>query len=88
MQTDKLSKKIGVILYGREYWDQVLNVKPMAEWGAIADKDIELLHYADTPADAFDQLRRHLEDAPHRAGQAGQGAGPGDHARLSQCRRT
>src|SRR4249919_2240414 len=61
VQTDKLSKKIGVILYGREYWDQVLNVKPFAEWGAIADKDIELLHYADTPADAFDQLRRHLE---------------------------
>src|SRR6476619_4549330 len=62
VQTDKLSKKIGVILYGREYWDQVLNVKPMAEWGAIADKDMELLHYADTPADAFDQLRRHLEE--------------------------
>jgi uncharacterized protein (TIGR00730 family) len=62
VQTDKLSKKIGVILYGRDYWDQVLNVKPMAEWGAIADKDIELLHYADTPADAFDQLRRHLEE--------------------------
>ena len=62
VQTDKLSKKIGVILYGRDYWDQVLNVKPMAEWGAIAEKDIELLHYADTPADAFDQLRRHLEE--------------------------
>src|SRR5438552_1910629 len=62
VQTDKLSKKIGVILYGREYWDQVLNVKPMAEWGAIADKDIELLRYADTPADAFAQLRNHLEE--------------------------
>src|SRR6478752_6068840 len=61
VQTDKLSKKIGVILYGRPYWDAILNVKPMAEWGAIADKDIELLHYADTPADAFNQLRRHLE---------------------------
>src|SRR6186713_1992432 len=61
VQTDKLSKKIGVILYGRQYWDQVLNLKPMAEWGAIAEKDLELLHYADTPADAFDQLRRHLE---------------------------
>ena len=55
-------QEIGVILYGRDYWDQVLNVKPMAEWGAIADKDIELLHYADTPADAFNQLRRHLEE--------------------------
>ncbi len=59
-QTDKLSKKIGVVLYGREYWEQVLNLKPMAEWGAIADKDLELLHYADTPADAFEHLRDHL----------------------------
>jgi hypothetical protein len=60
VQTDKLSKKIGVILYGREYWDQVLRLEPMAEWGAIAENDLELLHYADTPSDAFDQLREHL----------------------------
>ena len=60
VQTDKLSKKIGVILYGREYWELVLNLKPMAEWGAIAQKDLELLHYADTPIDAFHHLRDHL----------------------------
>jgi uncharacterized protein (TIGR00730 family) len=60
VQTDKLSKKIGVVLYGREYWEQVLDLKPMAEWGAIAEKDLELLHYADTPADAFQHLRDHL----------------------------
>src|SRR5205823_11406782 len=60
VQTDKLSKKIEVILYGREYWDQVLQFQPMAEWGAIAEKDLELLHYADTPAAAFEHLRDHL----------------------------
>src|SRR5713226_2037622 len=60
VQTDKLSRKIGVILYGREYWDQVLNFKPMAEWGAIAEKDLELLHYCDAPIDAFEQLRANL----------------------------
>jgi uncharacterized protein (TIGR00730 family) len=60
VQTDKLSKKIGVVLYGREYWDQVLDLKPMAEWGAIAEKDLQLLHYADTPPDAFEYLRDHL----------------------------
>jgi uncharacterized protein (TIGR00730 family) len=60
VQTDKLSKKIGVVLYGREYWEQVLDLKPMAEWGAIAEKDLELLHYADTPIDAFEHLRDHL----------------------------
>ena len=37
VQTDKLSKKIDVILYGSEYWDQVLDFEPMAEWGAIAE---------------------------------------------------
>src|SRR6266404_1339521 len=60
VQTDKLSKKIGVVLYGREYWDEILDFKPMAEWGAIADQDLKLLHYADTPQDAFEQLRDHL----------------------------
>src|SRR5579863_2301642 len=60
VQTDKLSKQIGVILYGSEYWHQVLNLKPMAEWGAIAEKDLELIHFADTPADAFEFVRDHL----------------------------
>src|SRR5438067_4527957 len=50
VQTDKLSKKIGVVLYGREYWDQVLTLGPMVEWGAIAEHDLELLHYAESPA--------------------------------------
>jgi uncharacterized protein (TIGR00730 family) len=60
VQTDKLSKKIGVILYGRPYWEAVLDLKPMVEWGAISEKDLELLHYADTPVDAFAHLREHL----------------------------
>src|SRR5438477_12296995 len=60
VQTDKLSKKIDVMLYGRDYWDQVLDFKPMVEWGAIAEKDLELFHYSDTPSDAFERLRAHL----------------------------
>src|SRR5579872_3050826 len=48
-QTDKLSKKISVVLYGSDYWKDVLDLDPMAEWGAIAERDLELLHYADTP---------------------------------------
>jgi uncharacterized protein (TIGR00730 family) len=59
-QTDKLTKKIAVILYGSDFWDQVLSLKPMAEWGAIAEQDVDLLQHADTPNDAFEQLRDHL----------------------------
>lgn len=61
-QTDKLSKKIGVLLYGREYWDRVLNFGPMSEWGAIAEQDMDLFHYADTPAEALEYLQRHLSE--------------------------
>ncbi len=60
VQTDKLSKKIGVILYGRQYWDEILNFGPMSEWGAIHEQDLELLQYADTPVEAFESLRSHL----------------------------
>jgi uncharacterized protein (TIGR00730 family) len=59
-QTDKLSKKIAVILYGSDYWGEVLSLKPMVEWGAIAEQDLDLVKRADTPADGFELLRDHL----------------------------
>src|SRR6185503_8551822 len=59
-QTDKLSKKLAVVLYGSEYWNQVLSLEPMAEWGAIAEQDVALLNHADTPTEAFECLRDHL----------------------------
>ena len=60
MQTEKLAKQIQIILYGREYWDPILNLEPVAEWGAIADKDINLLTRAETPQAAFELLKEHL----------------------------
>jgi len=62
VQTDKLSKRIGVILYGREFWDEVIDFKPFAEWGAIAEQDLDLLRFAETPAEAFELLRVQLTD--------------------------
>jgi hypothetical protein len=60
MQTRKLDQKIQIILYGSEYWDPILNLEPLAEWGAIGDSDIALLARADTPDTAFEQLKAHL----------------------------
>ena len=77
VQTDKLSKKIQVILYGRDYWSQVLDLKPMAEWGAIAEQDIELLDFSDTPGDAFAQLQEHLIQHHLEPAHAQEAAAPG-----------
>ncbi|HEY3384152.1 MAG TPA: TIGR00730 family Rossman fold protein [Vicinamibacterales bacterium] len=59
-QTEKLSKKIGVLLYGREYWERVVHFAPMIEAGTISPNDMNLFRFADTPQEAFDHLRAHL----------------------------
>jgi uncharacterized protein (TIGR00730 family) len=60
MQTEKLAKQIQIVLYGSEYWDPILNMKPLLEWGAIAERDVDLLTRADTPDSAFQLLKAHL----------------------------
>ncbi len=59
-QTQKLSKQLGVFIYGREYWEAIIDLKPMEEWGAINSSDLDLLKWVNTPDEAFEQLRAHL----------------------------
>jgi uncharacterized protein (TIGR00730 family) len=77
VQTDKLSKKIEVILYGSDYWNHVLDFRPMAEWGAIAEEDLDLLQRVDSPSDAFEQLRSHLIEHHLEPASAQEAAAPG-----------
>ena len=62
MQTEKLEKQIQIILYGTDYWDQILKLDPMLEWGAIGEHDLTLLTRANTPRDAFELLKTHLTE--------------------------
>ena len=59
-QTRKLSKKLLVILYGSAYWSEVFDLRPLAEWGAIAPEDLQLLCRVDTVDAAFEELKAHL----------------------------
>jgi len=65
-QTQKLAKKITVLLYGSKYWQEVLNLDVLVDKGTISPRDRELFDFADTPEDAFEILRdgltkNHLE---------------------------
>ncbi|MBI3047163.1 MAG: TIGR00730 family Rossman fold protein [Acidobacteria bacterium] len=60
MQTEKLAKQIQIILYGTDYWNRILDLEPMVEWGAVSASDLHLLQRADTPAEAFELLKAHL----------------------------
>jgi uncharacterized protein (TIGR00730 family) len=59
-QTQKLAKKIIVIVYGKEYWSRILNLQALADSGAISPEDTKLFQFADTPEEAFECLKEGL----------------------------
>jgi predicted Rossmann-fold nucleotide-binding protein len=61
-QTQKLAKKISVVIYGPEYWKRVFDLDVLVDTGAISPKDIELFQFADSPEQAFEMLRKGLTD--------------------------
>jgi hypothetical protein len=61
LQTGKLPKHNLILIYGRKYWNEVLNWKAMVRWGTINEEEHELLQFADTVDEAFDRIRAGLE---------------------------
>ena len=60
VQTQKLVKKIVVVLYGTTFWKEVLNFDALVRHGMIAEEDVELFDYADDVETAFRLLETGL----------------------------
>ena len=74
-QTQKLAKKILVVIYGSEYWNRLINFQVMVDAGAISAEDLELFKIVDSPEEGFEFLRDglsryHLEPEPKRKREA------------------
>jgi uncharacterized protein (TIGR00730 family) len=73
-QTDKLAKKILVVIYGSEYWNRILNFQAFVDAGTISPEDVNQFKMVDSPEDAFEYLRdglttHHLGGAPKKEGE-------------------
>ena len=68
LQTGKLRKRLPIILYGSEFWDKVVNLDALVEFGTISADDLKLLHRSDSVDDAYDyivqELTQHAMDIP------------------------
>jgi uncharacterized protein (TIGR00730 family) len=59
-QTGKLDRRTLVLLYGSDYWKEIINFDALVRHGMISRKDLGLFQYADDPATALDLLRTAL----------------------------
>ena len=51
-QTERM-QKIPIILYGTRYWRQAIDFDFLADEGVVRDSDLNLFHYADSPAQTW-----------------------------------
>ncbi len=73
-QTQKLAKKILVVVYGSEYWNRLFNFQTMVDAGTISAEDLELFKIVDSPEEGFEFLRDgltkyHLGPEPKHKGE-------------------
>ena len=62
-QTRKLERPILTLMYGTSYWREIVDFPALARHGMIAEQDLGLLQFVDTPAEALARLQAELGSA-------------------------
>lgn len=60
MQTKKLGKRLPIVVYGSEYWKQVIHFDAMLKYGTISKADLKLIQFCNSVDEAFDYLTEEL----------------------------
>jgi uncharacterized protein (TIGR00730 family) len=61
VQTLKIKKRLPIVLFGMEYWNEVIRFEPMVKYGTISPEDLNLFYRTDSVDDAFSFLVKELE---------------------------
>ncbi|MBV9082506.1 MAG: LOG family protein [Acidobacteriaceae bacterium] len=59
-QTKKLESKILIVLYGSEFWNEIVNFDALVKHDVISPSDLNLFRFADTPEAALQILKEGL----------------------------
>lgn len=60
VQTQKLKKKVTILLYGKDFWNTILNFNTLVKYRVISPEDLKLFRIVDTPAEAFKYIINEL----------------------------
>ncbi|MCZ7601880.1 MAG: LOG family protein [Melioribacteraceae bacterium] len=60
IQTEKLQKKLEVVVYDEIFWKKIINFEALVEMGTISEGDLELFSFCNTVDEAFERITTHL----------------------------
>jgi uncharacterized protein (TIGR00730 family) len=60
IQTDKVKKHLPIVIYGTEYWKQIINLDAMVKYGSISKADLDLIKFCDSVDEAFTYIKEEL----------------------------
>jgi len=60
VQTEKIKKKLLLIIYDKKYWKSIINFEALVEQGMISDSDLKLLNFCSSVDETFEKIVRHL----------------------------
>ena len=69
VQTGKIKKRMPIVLFGKSFWDRVINFDALVEFGTISPGDLDLFLRTDSVDEAFEYLTKELES--HALGDPG-----------------
>ena len=69
IQTLKMKKRLPVVLYGGEFWDEVIDLKALVKYGTISASDLDLFYRTDSVDEAVEYVTGEL--AAHAMGEPG-----------------
>lgn len=61
MQTKKVNGKAPIVLFGKEFWNELINLETLVEWGMISEDDLNYIHITDSVEDAFNFVVREVQ---------------------------
>jgi uncharacterized protein (TIGR00730 family) len=60
IQTNRM-RRVPFILFGRDFWDSIINWDALADAGTIAPEDLDLFHFVETAAEAVEYIENWSE---------------------------
>jgi uncharacterized protein (TIGR00730 family) len=62
VQTQKIKKKLLIIMYDKKYWEKMINWEAYVENGMVGADELKILKFADSIDEVFKMITEHFEE--------------------------